>query len=369
MSFFWKSTWLSLARRFRRPGSWVLAAMLLALTVGTILAANPGESATVRVGLVLPERGAEKLERLLLQRGGDAVEFIVTDEETANRKVLAGSWDCAIVVDKKFDRRVESLELDGIVTVVISPASTVYPLVKETVAACVMELISPDVAREFLEDSGIPAQSLDERLEEIGKTARRVDVKLRTLDGEPLSMPAMAHTGIQFALRGLVAVMSLVWGLYLTVDLGRWLETGWAGRLRTVRTTTELLLPELAAGLLPLLLWGCVVLPWLGGGLWSLPAYGGLLAVLLGIGSVIPRLPSVWRSIPVTLPFFAIGSLVLEPVLVDVSTLFPTISRVTRWLPVTLCVRGCQGSTPAIAALFALSAGLLGISRIMDRKR
>lgn len=369
MTFFWISLRQAIARRLRRPGSWGLAAALLALTIATILLANTGGAAAVRVGLVLPERGGGKLERLLLHRGGDVVEFVVTDEETAHRKVLAGSWDCAIVFADHFDRRLEALELDGAVTVVVGPASAVYPLVKETVAACLMELMSPYVAREFLEDSGISTGNLEDRLEEIGETAQRVEVKLRTVDGAPLSVPAMTHTGIRFALRGLVFVMSLVWGLYLTVDLGIWLESGWAARLRTVRSTTELLLPELIAGLLPLFLWGSGVLLLLDGGVYAPAAYAGLLAVLLGMGCVAPRLPPVWRSVPVTLPFVTIVCLVVEPVLVDVSALFPTISRFTRWLPVTLCIRGCQGSLPAIAALLAIGAALLGASLVMDRRR
>ena len=174
MSFFLQELRLTLLKRLRAPGSWVALCLAALLTLCVFFSLQKGETAPVQVGLVLPERGGEALERLLMERSGGIVTFIPTDEATMERKILSGSWDCGLVAEEDFARRLRELDVGGILTVKIGPASTVYPLVEETAAACVLELMSPYIAGNYLRENGLAEEGLAEHLEEISASAERV---------------------------------------------------------------------------------------------------------------------------------------------------------------------------------------------------
>ena len=44
------------------------------------------------------------------------------------------------------------------------------------------------------------------------------------------------------------------------------------------------------------------------------------------------------------MPFVPVLGVLLSPVLLDLSTLFPTLAPVIRWNPITLFLRACGGS-------------------------
>lgn len=368
MSFFLQELRLTLLKRLRAPGSRVALCLAAVLTLCVFFSLQKRETAPVQVGLVLPEQGGEALEQLLMERSGGIVTFIPTDEATMERKILSGSWDCGLVAEEDFARRLRELDVGGIVTLKIGPASTVYPLVEETAAACVLELMSPYIAGNYLRENGLAEEGLAEHLEEISASAERVELRVETLNGAPMDTAALVKAQTGRMLLGAAAVLTLVWGLYLTVDLGGWLESAPARRLKTLRSVTELLLPELTGALLPLLLWGGAVLPWLGGGWHTLAGFFGFVAVIFGLGLVVSRIPTLWRAVPVGIPFLAVGCLVLEPVLVDVGAVLPELSRWTAWLPVTLFLRCADGSLRALALLLLEAAALAALSLAMDRR-
>lgn len=359
MAYFFCSFRIALLRRLRSRSSVVFLILAAALTLGIVLGSGARQQAVVQVGLVLPEEG-EALEALLLERSSELVRFVPTDEATLDRKVLTGQWDCGLVASEDFAEKLEKLDTRNLFTLKTGPGSTVYPLVQETVAACVMELTAPVIAREYLYEKGMDTQLREQ-------SANRVDILLETLDGEAVSpLELTASTGRRI-LRGLAALLALVWGVFLTVDLGKWLESEAAARLRSVRSVTALLLPQLSAALLPVLVWGLAALPMLGGGWSAAAAFPAFLAVLLGIGLVVSRFRLLWQSAMGAVPFLVVGSLLLEGVLLDVSVLFPELARWTGWLPVSLYVKGSDGSAAAIAALLLEAAGLLTLSLLLDR--
>lgn len=360
MDYFRCSFRFALLRRIRSRGSLLFMALALVLTVVMIFAPVGRKDAAVQVGLVLPQEG-KALEALLLERSSELVCFIPTDEETLDKKVLSGQWDCGLVAREDFPEKLEELDFSKMFTVKISDGSTVYPLVQETVAACVMELTSPEIARAYLEKKGIEAEIADQ-------SAQRVDVILQTADGEEMDALDLTASTARKVLRGLTGLFALIWGLYLAADLGRWLESENAGKLRSVRSGTQLLLPELTAALLPLLIWGLVVSGLLGG--WrSAAAFALLLTVVLGLGLVLPRVKPLWQSVMGLLPFLAVGGLLLEPVLVDVSSLFPAVSRWLCWLPVTLYCRAGDGNLICLAFLALEAMALIALGLLADLKK
>jgi len=345
---------LSLKRLLRKPAAVVFFLLALALTAAVPALPGPENGAIAQVGLVLPPEGGQAMAALLQEGESRAVRYILTDEETAEKKVLSGQWDCALLLAEDFDWKLEDLETRQLMTLLTGPGSTVYPLVQEHAAACVMQLLAEPMAAAFLEKNGVASPEWAEAPEE---TVPRVDIRLQTLEGAALEVPALKQAAERRLLLGTAAVLLLLWGLYLAGDLGRWLESGTARRLLAVRSEGQLLLPQLLAQSLPLVTWGGV----LAGVLDGFPAAAAWLSyslAVMGITLLAARCRPLWQAVPVCAPFLAAACFLLEPVLLDVEALFPVLLRWGRWRPVTLFMKSLAGD-PGATGLLALEAAVL----------
>ena len=237
MSFFAASLKTTLLTRQR---GWLLLLLLPVLSFGVsrLLPAEEA-SAPVQVGVVLPRRGGEEFRRRLEQRSGLVVSFLLADEDHAERQVAAGHWDCALLLPDDFEERLKNRDTYQLITLLTGPGSTVYPMVRETAAACVAELISPAVAEDYLLDSGIADQDsisdLRPRLNETLLDQDRVLVTMETADGRSLDALTLAQGGTDGLLSGLLAIVLLVYALFAAMDLGRWLDSPFARRLLPLR--------------------------------------------------------------------------------------------------------------------------------------
>ena len=363
MSFFLTHLKQSALGQLRSWRSWLLLA-LLPLAVFGVHRALPAEEAAapVQVGVVLPRQGGEEFWEKLEERSGLVSVFLLAGEEEAQRQVAAGRWDCALLLPDDFEARLERRDTYGLLTLLTGPGSTVYPMVRETAAACVAELVAPAVAEKYLLDSGITgAEGLDTaraRLEETLSQQERVLVRMETADGRPLDPIALADRGTDNLLAGLTAVMLLIWALLTAMDLGRWLDSPFARRLLPLRGAAVLMLPRLAGALFPVLCSGALALLALDDPAAHIPP---LLPYLLFCGGAVlalARWRAAWNALPVLMPFVPAAGLLLSPVLVDLSALFPALAPVCRWMPLTLYLRACQGGWQDGVALAAGGAVL-----------
>ena len=349
MSFLWISLKNALRAQATSWQTWLLLLLLPVLTFGARLALPAEEAVTpVQVGVVLPARGGEEFWNRLDTRGGLVVTFCQSDGDQAERQVAAGRWDCALVLPEDFEERLARRDTDELFTLLVGPGSTVYPMVRETVTACVAELTAPGVAEDYLVDSGIldreGANQARPRLEESLLEQERVLVSMETVDGRPLDPITLADSGVDGLLSGLIAIVLSIWALFTAMDLGRWLDSPFARRLRPLRGMTALLLPRMAGALLPALCSGALALltlerPW--ACFLPLTAYltfWGALALALA------RWRAVWSALPAAVPFVPVLALLLSPVLIDLSLLFPALAPAVRWSPVSLYLRSCGGS-------------------------
>lgn len=363
MSFFWISLKNALRAQAASWRTWLLVLLLPGLAFGARLALPAEEAAApVQVGVVLPQGGGEAFWSRLAQRSGLVVDFIRAGEEQAQRQVAAGRWDCALVLPEDFEERLERRDTEGLLTLLTGPGSAAYPMVRETAAACVAELAAPGMAEDYLVDSGIldreGAAEARPRLRETLLEQDRVLVSMETVDGRTLAPIALADSGVDGLLAGLIAVVLCVWALFTAMDLGRWLDSPSARRLRPLRGAGALLLPRLAGALLPALAsgtlallalerpWGCV-LP-----LWAYLLFWGALALALA------RCRPLWSALPAVVPFVPVLALLLSPVLVDLSLLFPALAPAVRWSPVSLYLRSCGGSWEDGLLLAAVGAAV-----------
>lgn len=372
MRFQWNVFQTALIVQLRSWKTWLFVLLLPAL-VWLLLATLPERerSAPVQVGVCLPEEGAEAFWSLLEARGVVVVTFIPADEETIAAKVASGQWDCGLLLPEDFRERLDALDTGRLVTLWVGDGSTVYPLVRETAAACLAELIAPGIAREYLLDSGIAdedtIQDMAHRLEQILPDEERVGIAMTTLDGRTLDAPALADSTLSDLLHGLIAIVLLIWMLFSAMDMGRWLDAPSTRRLRALRAATQLLIPRAAAAAVPLLCsaWAALrLLPAEGRSLWPLLAY---LAALSGLSLLAARARPVWTAFPVLAPIVPILCLLTSPMILDPAVLFPAAAALFRWTPVTLYLRACGGAGSAGAALWGYGAGALALSLALDR--
>ena len=347
MRFFQTSFTAALRAQLGSRGTWLLLLLPL-LTFGAARLLPPEEVSTpVQVGVVLPEEGGGDFWRRLEQRSGLVVTFQLAGVDQARRQVAAGRWDCALVLPQDFEDRLARLDTQELFTLLISPGSAVYPLVRETAAACAAECMSPAMAEEYLLGSGITSgaelEVIRPRLQEVLGDQDRVLVVMETVDGAPLDALTLADRGISGLLAGLTAILLLVWALLTAMDLGRWLDSPFARRLAPLRGRVSLLLPRLAAALIPALCAGSLALL---AGRVPLSSILALFPYLLFWGAAVLALACwrpVWNALPVLVPFVPVLGLLLSPVLMDFSLLVPALAPVIRWTPVTLYLRACGG--------------------------
>ncbi len=369
MSFFRSFLWESLCTQLTSRRNWALLLLLPLLTFTAARRMPPEEvSAPVQVGVVLPE-GESDFGALLEERSGLVVEFCISSLEEAERRVAAGRWDCALVLPDDFQARLDRRELEGLFTLLIGPSSVVYPLVRETVTACLAQRLSPELAADYLLDSGIAGpEQLDQvrpRLNQVLADPDRVLVSLETVDGSSLDPILLADRGISQLLAGLTAVLLLIWTLFLAMDLGRWLDSPFARRLIPLRGRGPLLLARLGAALiLPLCAGALSLLALDRPTSYILPLVPYLL--FWGAGTLLlARHRGLWGVLPILMPFVPVLSLLLSPILLDLSALFPALAPIIRWSPITLYLRTCGGAwtdglllTAAALVFFSLFCGI-----------
>ena len=361
MRYFLLSLGLSLRARLRRKWFWLGLVLVLALGLAIRWTAGQAQpdAAAVQAGVVL-SGGGEAFREALEARGGGLVHFIRTDEKTARAKVASAQWDCALLLPDDFDGRLAAGETEGLVTLLTGPGSTVYPLIRETAAAALLELSSARLAADYLLSSGIAGETslgdIAPRLRETLPQARRVRIEMETLEGRPMTGASLAGDSLSRVLRGSLAAALLVWTMFAAVDLGRWRQSGAARRMRPCLGELPLCLPRLLAALIPAFLLAAAGLvssgDTVGSALALLPYLGAVGALALLLAAFQP----VWKALPVVIPFAAASVFVLSPVFVDVTLLFPRLSPLSRWLPVTLYLEGCDGDGAALGRLLILAA-------------
>ena len=265
MSFFWTAFRQALAGRLSDWRTWALLCLLPLAVFGAVRLMPPEEAAApVQVGVALPEEGGEVFWNKLRARSGLVVTFLACDPRQAERQVSLGRWDCALILPEDFEERLAQGETAELFTLMVGPGSTVYPMVRETAAACAAECLSPGMAEDYLLDSGILDETGIEaarpRLQETLEERDRVQVTMETVDGKALDPLGLADSGVFRVVAGLIALALLAWALFTAVDLRRWLGSPFARRLAPLRSAGSLLLPRLAAALVPALCAGGLAL-------------------------------------------------------------------------------------------------------------
>lgn len=368
MRYFMTGVRFTLMQRLGSIRNWIILLLLPALVLAvTVLTPETDASAPVCVGVVLPQSGGEEMWQLLRGRSDGVLEFISTDEETLERNIAAGRWDCGIILAEDFDQRAAELDTDRIFTLRIGPGSAVYPLVKETVCACMAQLIGPDIARDYLLESGIVSETPDDS--QLGQTlaeSDRVLVVMSTADGQPLPAPELTSRSTKGLLRWLICVSILVRMLFGAADLGKWMDSPGMRRTCALQSPLWTMAARAAADGLLLFISASLAMLILGEGLWGCAAVLGYVVFWLMVSLLLAQFPALTTVLHVSIPFAVVISLLLSSVLMDVSLIFPMLSPVSRWLPVSMYLRTCEGSPGDLLLLFCAGGLCLGLSWVVS---
>ena len=358
MNYFLTIFRCTLHQRLGSFKSWLVLILLPLLVLSAHLMLPESDTASaVSVGVVLPESGGNAMWELLESRNDSILSFILTDEDTLDRNIAAGKWDCGIILAEDFDQRVRELDTDRIFTLRIGPGSAVYPLVKETVSACMAQLIGADITWEYLLDSGIT----DERvaLDQVLSEPDRVLVTMSTLHGEPLQVPELTNRSTVHFLRWLICASILIRMLFGAADLCRWVHSPGMKRAQPLRSPISAMAARGAADALLLLFSASVALLLLGDGFWSIAAVFAYVVFWLMASLLLARFPGITTLLHGCIPFALVTSLILSPVLLDTSLILPGLSAISPWLPASLFLRSCNGDPAGL--VYLLTGGSLAL--------
>ena len=333
-------------RRGRLPGLLLLPAAVVLW--GVLLPPDTLEQ-PLEVGLCPPQRpsqAAQALCEVLCRDTGGSVRFVLSDPDTARDRVAGGVWDCAFVLEEDFDRRLERGRSP--VRLIVSQGSLIAGLAREAVAAALIQVSTPRLAGEYLEDSGLMPDGWE--------AARQVEAILRNdspmevlrVDAGGWEPATLAQSTAAPLLRGLAGLLLLCHGLLTAAALRRFRRGDWYRRAVSVAGPPRLLAGFLSAQVL-------------------LPLCAGALALLLS------RLPGVETMTGVCLPYVVIACLLLCPVLFDAGRLVPQLYPLTRAIPLTWYLTAADGSPLLLAVGCAglWGAALLGVAIhvISERKK
>ena len=372
MNFLFVSFWAAFKEQRKSLRTWIFALLLPLLTGLLVWQLQPSATGgAVTVGVYIPESAnGEAYWQLLEQRSGSTVSFVQADPDTLNGMVAAGVWDCGLILSEDFETKANELNTKGLIRLVISDGSTAYPLVQETASACLLEYIGPTIAQQYLLDSGIATEetlpSMEGRIHETLPEEERTAVKMETIDGKPLDSSSLTSNTLQRLLRGIIAVLLLLWALFLSEDLGRWGRTAAARRLAPLRGAGWLLLPRALAATLPIAIATTItafLLPADG----TIPATMAWLVFLLGLSLLCARWTGVHAVFPVLAPAMPVLALITSPILLDPGSLSPILGTISQYNPLTLYLQAADGALYPAVLLILLGIGLTALSLIPQK--
>lgn len=363
MRYFASTLAQTLLLRLGSVKNWIVLLLIPAVAAAAAWAFPAGETAApVQVGVCLPPDGAPEMWALLEECSDELLTFVAADPETIDRNIAAGQWDCGILLAEDFTARVRALDTDGIITLRTGPGSTVYPLVREAVSACMARLTAPVIARDFLEQNGIAGAEMDPAEPD------RVLVRLSTLGGGDLEPLALVRAGLDGALCWLVSAMLLARLLPGAADLGAWITSPGVRRMAALRPSLWLMTARACADGLLLALSGSAAMALLGKGLWGCLAAAGYVLFWTAASVLLARSPGIRGGLPALVSFAVVLSLLASSVLADPDLLLPGLDGVCRFLPVNLFLAACRGQGAALLGLTAGAALCFGLAAVKPRK-
>ena len=345
MKFFLQCYVSDLISQLRSWRNWLMLLILPLMTAALVLGIPKEEmAAPVQVGVVLPEGQGEAFWEHLSERSDAVVSFLRCEEDTLRAKVSTGQWDCGMILDEEFDERLAELDTDGVITFFTGPGSTVYPVVQETAATAVLDLISEDLALRYMARNDIEDVFHLQELEEDS----RVLVSLQTRTGESMIPVELADKQLGGIILGCLGLVLLIWALFGAMDLGKWIAQPSVKRFLMLRDSRVLLLSRGGAMLSMSAIGAAAAVCLVPQRLWALLALIPYLLSIWAMALLLSRVKALWSALPSLMSAVTVLSVLTSPILFDLTGLHPALDAVMNWLPLNLFLRSAQGDPSAL---------------------
>lgn len=343
--------------RIRQWRTWLLFLLLPGMALAATMMSDVSTTAPVTVGVVLPADGATVFWELLECQNNELLTFVQTDPDTLDRNVAAGRWDCGLILPEDFEARISEMDFLRLITLRISSGSAVYPLVQESVSACLAQLATPVIAWDYLVESQILQETdhaqMEAQLARMRAQTRTIGIRLSTFDGSSLSAPQILQEGSQRFLFWIISAVILIRMLFASADLCRFSASAAARRLLPIRSTLPLIAAKACSDSLLLLFSGSIAMIMLGGGIQGCTAVICHTLFWLSLSLLLAQFPGIHGLLVAFIPSAPVISFLLSSVAVDISLFLPDVAGMLQWLPVSLFLRICDGDAAALIALAA----------------
>lgn len=193
MRYFLTLLVLRLRTALQSAGFWLTCGIILA---GAVLLAEvlpQGTTAGVSVGIYSQDQPFNQLSELLADN--EDFDFVAyTDPTEVEREVLSGNLHCAYLFAQQTPP----------ITVLETKSSYLRPLVDEIVLSAYLQLQTPMMVSEYLEQAGLPASAVEEDYARIQKETTPMTIQLKTAGNVP-KIEQLAQSSVQPLLYALLA--------------------------------------------------------------------------------------------------------------------------------------------------------------------
>lgn len=371
---FWTAIRTEVLRMLRRPG--YLIALLLCPVV--ILAGRgllPEEARQAEVVAGICFAGEDETSRALREgleaRSGGLVTFCPATGTEAERKVASGEWECAFLFPADLEERMEEQDWEGLITLLTADDSLLARPVAEQVSAALLEQGWDEVAEGYLRAIGLE-EEITAPLEEVLPEEDWVAIRIRSVGASAAAEEAEGSLPYRELLWGVVGLWLFMAALLAGGELCARKKHPYTRYAQPVTGLWGWLLPEWTVLSLAALVTGALSLLLAGAPMRALAGLAGYLPVLALLSLLLALLPGAERVLPVLLPVIPLVSLVLSPLLVDVSRMVPELTGLSRCLPLTGYLLFLRGEGPGLllaqGGAGALVTGILILLRKWKEK-
>lgn len=374
MNFFALMLVTQMRRLLRTPS--VLLCLLLSplLTLAMIGLVPQREQKPILAGVLLPQdsRYTQPLLTALQENAGGELVFVQAESlEQMEQMVGMNLWECGYEFSEELDSRIEAGRYSRLITRLDSPATTLGTVLDWTVAAALMDISAPHIANQYMEKAEIlPREkqaSYAPLAEEFFAQEVSMQIQVQSLSGKEVEQGHTQTLTTAALIRGLVALLLVLFGCVCSVWFARDMQGGFFKRLGMYQSKGALYFPSwTAAALLGLAAGGLS----LALGKAAYPAYfsGALREALLLVLYTLALASWCWvlaalfvrtGALVNLIPFLMIGCLLFSPIVMDPAAWLPFGEKVALLFPPTWYLQAAAGKQGAVLFMVAACPVLL----------
>ena len=304
---------------------------------------NATESLPPRVGIVLLDQDATSVSTANSLTGDTSVlNFYICDSyDELYQSIENGDTDCGYVFSKNLTNQLDSKSYKGCITLIKSSSEFISSLSNEILFSALFRVYGKNIAMNYINESplfsSVKVSSLKMTNEKYdyyvnGAATFHIDFNTLSDNGDTNTLNAIAVEKSSFPIRGILAILVFVAGLFGCVQ---WLKDSENGvfapmsySFQRISRILYIIIPTLLfaiSSLLTIYLANVQVSPWVE--LKSMVLYVLLIIVFCLLLSYIIKKSTLLISL---IPIFIIGSLVLCPVFINVAVFLPVTNILNK---------------------------------------